>query len=198
MTMKTKVAMMISLAGVLVAGSAAALVNTQVLDSSSSASPLAIDNAQATVPTVPAVTVATTVPTPVVVVDSTIAPTTLPTVAATGTQAAYLVGDSGTVTLDTAGDRLTIVDVTPAAGWIITKSETEDATNVEVKFQAGTTEVEFHANLLFGVVTTSVEAKDESIPDNSITDNSVTGNSVEDSGHHGGDDDGDDHGGDDD
>jgi hypothetical protein len=191
--MKTKVAMMISLAGVLVAGSAAALVNTQVLGGTSSTSPLVIDDVQPPQQTVPTVTVPTSVTTPVVAASPTVTPATQPTAAATGTQAAYLVGDSGTVTLDTVGDRLTIVGVTPAAGWIVTKSETEDATNVEVKFQAGTTEVEFHANLLFGVVTTSVEAKDETAPDNSITDNSV-----DDSGRHGGDDDGDDHGGDDD
>ena len=86
------------------------------------------------------------------------------------TQAVYAVGDAGTVTLDTAGDVLTIVAVTPADGWTVTKSETQDATNVEVKFQTGTIEVEFHANLLFGVVTTSVETHDQSATSNSVDD----------------------------
>ena len=85
---------------------------------------------------------------------------------------------------------LTIVGVTPAEGWTVTKSEAQDATNVEVKFQSGTVEVEFHANLLFGVVTTSVESHDQS----------ATNTSVDDHGggrHSGGDDDGE-GGGDDD
>jgi hypothetical protein len=187
--MKTKVAMVISIAGVLVAGSAAALVNTQVLGSNNPTTALVVDDVQPAQQTVPTVTVPASVTTEVVAPSPTTVTTTPPTVAATATQAAYLVGDSGTVTLDTAGDRLTIIGVTPTAGWIVTKSENEDATNVEVKFQTGSTEVEFHANLLFGVVTTSVESKDQSASDNSVEDSG---------GHHGGDDGGDDHGGDDD
>ena len=62
-------------------------------------------------------------------VESTVQPST-------STQAVYAIGDS-TVTLDTAGDVLTIVNLTPAAGWTVTKSETEDANNVEIKLQSG-------------------------------------------------------------
>jgi hypothetical protein len=80
------------------------------------------------------------------------------------------------VTLDTVGDMLTIVAVSPAEGWVVTKSETHDSTDVEVKFQTGTTEVEFHANLLFGVVTTAVSSQDQSATANS------TSNSVDDHG----------------
>ena len=78
---------------------------------------------------------------------------------------------------------LTIVAVSPTDGWMVTKSEAQDPNNVEVKFQSGAVEVEFHANLLFGVVTTSVDSHDQS----------ATGTSVDDNGggrHSGGDDDG--------
>lgn len=183
--MKTKIAMVISIAGVLVAGSAAALVNTQVLGgSTSAASPLVIDSGSPARDISP-VTVATTATTPVRVAAATPVPVA-PAVAAAPTQAVYAIGDAGTVTLDTAGDMLTIVAVTPTDPWIVTKSETQDSTDVEVRFQNGTTEVEFHANLLFGVVTTAVESHDSAATSNS------TSNSVDVSGsgrHSGGDDD---------
>lgn len=187
--MKTKIVTVISLAGVLVAGSAAALVNTQVLGGTASPSPQLVDAASPPLETAPVVIAAPAVITPVVAAP--LVETTPPTVAPAVTQAVYAIGDSGTVTLDTAGDVLTIVGVTPANGWIVTKSESQDTTNVEVKFQAGTVEVEFHANLLFGVVTTSVDSHDQS----------STSNSVDDSGggsRHSGDDDDHESGGDDD
>jgi hypothetical protein len=77
----------------------------------------------------------------------------------------------------------------PTAGWTVTKQENEDAANVEIKFQNGAVEVEFHANLQFGIVSPSVETKNESESSNSVDD---------DGGRHGGDDDGGSHGGDDD
>ena len=196
--MKTKIAMAISIAGVLVAGSAAALVNTQVLDSNTSTAPVLADSGQqtsetqpTTVTVAPAVTTATTLP---IATTPTVPAQAAP--AASTTQAAYAVADAGIVTLDTTGDVLTIVGVVPTAGWTVTKSESEDSKNVEVKFQNGTVEVEFHANMQFGIVTPSVETKDDSATSNSVDDN---GGSSGGSGRHGGDDSGgDDHGGDDD
>jgi hypothetical protein len=190
--MKTKIAMAISIAGVLVAGSAAALVNTQVLGNNTSTTPVLADNGQVSqqpdptsVTVAPVVTVGTTP----AVVETT--PTTVsPSPVAVTSQAVYTAGDGGTVTLDTTGDVLTIVGVAPTAGWTVTKSENEDATNVEVKFQNGTVEVEFHANLQFGIVSPSVETKDDAATSNSVDDNG--------SGRHGGNDDGGGHGGDDD
>lgn len=169
------------MAGVLVAGSAAALVNTQVLGSnnaSNSGSPFVVDDVAQVRQTVPTVTVASPVRTPAVA--------SLPA----ATRAVYAVGDAGTVTLDTAGDRLTIVAVAPAVGWTVTKSEADDANNVEVTLQSGTTDLEFHANMQFGVVTPSVETHDESATASSIDDSG--------SGRNGGDDESDDRGGDDD
>jgi hypothetical protein len=181
--MKTKIAMVISIAGVLVAGSAAALVNTQVLSGSSSPSLVTVGAAPPT-PTATAVSIGTTA----VVSAGSVVET--PVVPASGaTQAVYLIADSGTVTLDAAGDVLTIVAVAPATGWTVTKSEAHDATNVEVKFQSGTTEVDFHANLLLGVVTTSVESNDGSVTNSSVDDNGSAPHGGDDGNGHGGDDD---------
>lgn len=188
--MKTRIVTVISLAGVLVAGSAAALVNTQVLGGNASTSPQVADAASLSSTTAPVVIAAPIETTPTAPPAAAATVATPPPAAPAPTQAAYAIGDSGTVTLDTVGDVLTIVGVTPVEGWTVTKSEAQDATNVEVKFQSGTVEVEFHANLLFGVVTTSVESHDQS----------ATNTSVDDHGggrHSGGDDDGE-GGGDDD
>jgi uncharacterized membrane protein YgcG len=171
--MKTRIAMMISIAGVLVAGSAAALVNTQVLGGSTAPSGLAADAAPQSEQTIPTTTAATaaTVPTTSVVTTVPVVVPAQPAAAPASTQAIYEIGTSGTVTLDTAGDVLTIVSVTPSDGWVVSKSENQDATNVEIKFQSGSVETEFHANLLFGVVTTSVGSNDASSTSNSVEDN---------------------------
>jgi hypothetical protein len=181
--MKTKIVTVISLAGVLVAGSAAALVNTQVLGGSSSPSADVVDAAPLPPETTPVLVEApagTTPMAPAAAVVESAQPA-----ARVATQAVYAIGEAGTVTLDTAGDVLTIVSVTPADGWVVTKSEAQDAINVEVRFQAGSVEVEFHANLLFGVVTTSVDSHDST---QTATDNS--GSNSGSTRHSGGDDDG--------
>jgi hypothetical protein len=162
---------MISIAGVLVAGSAAALVNAQVLTGNSSPSAFSVDQTSPTTSAPTSAAAGTQDP----VVTTTLVTTTA------STQAVYAIGDAGSVTLDTSGDVLTIVDVSPSAGWTVTKSEADDASTVEIRLQAGSAEVEFHANLLFGVVTTSVESTDASVTSISVDDNS---------GHHTGSDDG--------
>ena len=187
--------MMISVAGVLVAGSAAALVNTHVLDSSATPTSLSVDAAQQTQQTAPTVTAASIVPAPTV--TQPVVVTTLPAVAPPATQVNYAIGSAGTVTLDTAGDVLTIVGVTPAEGWTVTKSESEDAINVEVRLEAGDQRAEFHANLLFGVVTVSTEIDDATSTSNSVDDHGgdnsgsgsdSSGSSGSGSGHGGSDD----------
>lgn len=192
--MKTRIAMMISIAGVLVAGSAAALVNTQVLGGSTAPSGLAVDAAQQSEQNAPTTTEASadTVPTTSVVTVTPAVVAAQPTPVAASTQAVYAIGTSGSVTLDTAGDVLTVVGVAPAAGWAVTQSENQDATNVEIKLQSGSVEAQFHANLLFGVVTTSIESNDASSPSVSVEDNhggsGRGGGGSDDSGGHGSDD----------
>jgi hypothetical protein len=148
--LKGRITTVLSLAGVLVAGSAAAMVNTQVLQSTESKS-----NGQVTVGSTDDSN--TTVPT--IATGNTIDAYTKSSAALTATQAMYQVGDAGLVTLDTAGDVLTVVSVTPEPGWTLVKAENYGSASVEVKLTNGTTVVEFKANLQLGVITTSVESK---------------------------------------
>ncbi len=194
--MKTSLATVFSLSGVLVAGSAAAVVNTQVLNGAdaSGTSISVVADTVAAAPTDPG-------PTSVVSVSTTVATSATPTTAPTSqtepesTQAVYAIGAAGTVTLDTAGGALTVAATTPAAGWEVSKAESNDALNVEVTFQSADTVIEFKANLLFGVVGTSVETTSVSSGDPGAS-NSVAGgdddHGVDDGGHGGGDHDDDD------
>lgn len=155
--MKARITTVISLVGVLGAGSAAALVNTQVLQSTESKS-----NEQVTVgavddPATPALTpVPALTPTPIDASDSI---TKIQSSILSGTQAMYQIGDAGLVTLDASGSTLTVVSVTPNAGWTVVKAENYGPADIEVKLQSGSTLVEFKANLQLGVITTSVESK---------------------------------------
>ena len=176
--MKTKIAAALSLAGVLVAGSAAALVNTQVLQNNTDDAttvPALADPAGLLVTTTTVAGVETSLPVdatsttvlggaPSTSVDSTVPVSSLPvgttpTAGATPTQAVYRIGDAGTVTLDTAGDRLTVVATAPGAGWQVGKVEQRSPLDIEIHFRSATVELEFKANLLFGVVSTSVESR---------------------------------------
>ena len=197
--MKARLTAVLSLTGVLVAGTAAAVVNTQVLQSTGTSGDdeLVVDG-----PTESTPPDTTSVVTPSIPSADTAAPSP--------TQAAYQIGDAGVVVLDTAGDTLTIVSATPAAGWLLAEAEQKDPLNIEVKFQSGPITVEFKANLLFGVVSTSVESEDANAPassagsatsidDDDHGDNSGPGGGGDDhSGPGGGGSDDDGHGSDDD
>ena len=229
--MKTKIAAALSLAGVLVAGSAAALVNTQVLQSNTDdamtvpalAAPagLLVTTTTGVETSLPVDATSTTVlgGAPSTSVDSTVPVSSLPvgttpTAGATPTQAVYRIGDAGTVTLDTAGDRLTVVATAPGAGWQVGKVEQRSPLDIEIHFRSATVELEFKANLLFGVVSTSVESRtigappaggtaapgpstsvhhdddddDEQYDDNDDNDDNGGDDGDDDGGHHGGDD----------
>jgi hypothetical protein len=179
--MKTKIAAALSLAGVLVAGSAAALVNTQVLQNNTDdattvpalAAPagLLVTTTTGVETSLPVDATSTTVlgGAPSTSVDSTVPVSSLPvgttpTAGATPTQAVYRIGDAGTVTLDTAGDRLTVVATAPGAGWQVGKVEQRSPLDIEIYFRSATVELEFKANLLFGVVSTSVESRNVGAP----------------------------------
>jgi hypothetical protein len=150
MSVKARLATVLSLTGVLVAGSAAALVNTQVLNSSTTARNTVQFAGQTTQvgSSLPLITVP-------IVTSAGGSTTTAP---ADAHQAVYQIDQAGIVTLSKAGDVLSIVSIAPSPGWLVTKAEQEDPLNIEVTFQTGFIEIEFHANLLFGVVGTSVEA----------------------------------------
>ncbi|MBI4885400.1 MAG: hypothetical protein HY826_15245 [Actinobacteria bacterium] len=159
--MKGRITTVLSLAGVLVAGSAAALVNTQVLQNNeTAAADGAVTVGSTTDPEVAPPTAATVTGSEAAipkVSNGSFAPVVAGVVSAT--QAVYQIGDAGLVTLDTAGDVLTIVAATPSTGWTLIKAENYSPVDIEVKLQSGSTVVEFKANLTLGVVTTSVESK---------------------------------------
>ena len=160
--MKVRVTTVLSLSGILVAGSAAALVNSQVLLNSTPERPGAVD-ILATLP--PSTTLPTAEPSASSVPDAFAASTTIPVVPApSASQAAYQVGMSGTVTVDTDGGVLRLVAPTPAPGWAVVKSEQTDPLNVAVVFQSAGQLVTFRAALLFGVVSTSTQSESLAVP----------------------------------
>lgn len=215
--MRSRLTTVLSLSGVLAAGSAAAIINTQVLtagaDSKSGAVTAVADSVQettilpvgSTLPVVTTLPAATTLPPETTLAAETpppaesVAPVAAPA-SPVQTQGIYQIGDAGLVTLDTAGDVLTIVSASPNAGWTVARAENDGSLNAEVTLQSDTTLVEFRANLLFGVISTSIESK------NLATDNgagnpsgpSASAGTTVPQSHNGGDDaGGDDHGGDD-
>jgi hypothetical protein len=150
--MKVRITTLLSLTGVLVAGSAAALVNTQVLSSTalrkSTASEISVADSQS-----PA---SGTVGTEVANKFAPLAPNLAPLAA----QTTFDVSPAGTVVLDATGGVLSIVSVTPSgADWTVAGSEAEEG-QVEVKFQSATQLVEFKASLVAGQIVTSVETTD--------------------------------------
>jgi hypothetical protein len=176
----TKIATALSIVGVLGAGSAAALVNTQILDSGSTESgasaavlpePAPID---LTVPemasernAVSTRIVATTDPTTTVPEPALLA-TGLQQAApaASGMLTAFNVGDAGVVTVDVIDGQLVLVSAEPKAGWTLGKAEDDsnddsDAVEneVEVEFTSASVRVEFEAHLVDGQIVPKVESE---------------------------------------
>jgi hypothetical protein len=187
--MKTKIATALSLIGVLSAGSAAALVNTQILDSGptksgqSAAVPEQVASTTVPVSAAPSSTVSSTLPTttaPTIVVTT---PSTVASLAPTGFLTTYNVGDAGSVTLDVIDGKLTIVSSAPNAGWQVTKSEQEDDENkVEVDFQSATVRVEFEATFVNGQIVPEVSSSpvvDGSVPRTTIAGGTTPSNTID-------------------
>ena len=156
--MKARIATVLSLSGVLVAGSAAALVNNQVLQSAQPGSASGSNVTLVLGTPVPART--EPAPTSSSAAPSSSVPLSQPVM--------YQVGDAGVVTLDTAGDVLAVVAATPSAGWTVLVAESIDAYNVSVQLLAGATLVELRANLSMGVVVTSVESREVDLTSTSL------------------------------
>ena len=173
--MKTKLAAALSMVGVLGAGSAAALVNTQILDSGPAASgasaailpppsivdvtvPSIDDTPTTTTPPRPTTTLAHTPSTtepPVVVIE----PTTT-VAAASGFLTAFNVGDAGVVTVDVLDGRLVLVSAEPRPDWLVTEIEPAVGDDdLEVHFASGTVRVEFSAEFVDGKIVPTVESK---------------------------------------
>ncbi|MFM8312072.1 MAG: hypothetical protein ACKOAZ_09245 [Ilumatobacteraceae bacterium] len=169
--MKSRLAAVLSVSGVLVAGSAAALVNTQVLrhtnDSALSGDTSGVQsNAPVTAGTVAISVAGTLVAGTDTIPVSTDAQLLLPAGApnsSTGasttrsTATSYRVATSGTVILDTVGGVLTVRSATPSSGWQLVSTSKASPTHAQVVFESSTARVVFDANMLYGVVGTSVE-----------------------------------------
>jgi hypothetical protein len=172
--MKTKIATALSIVGVLSAGSAAALVNTQILDSG----PSEATASAAVLP--PASTVDLTVPdtaAPTTTIDddddddatyptvatTVAAPATVPTIAPAASQpdtppmlTAFNVGTSGVVTVDVVGGKLLLVDAEANPGWTVARSVESSPTSVDVEFLSATVRVMFTAVFADGQIKPSV------------------------------------------
>lgn len=178
--MITRTATLISLAGILVAGSAAAVVNTQVLQGA--------DDATGSQPSVLATQLTSTTSSTVPATTATAVPVTAGTAPGTGgsaTISAYAVGDAGVVSLDASGGVLTLASAVPNPGWVVSSSGTNGFGGVRIHFRSATAEVKFNAVLTGGEVVTSVDA--ELLTDHTGTSlGEATGTTIDD---HGGDDD---------
>jgi len=140
---KARITTVLSLSGILVAGSAAAMVNSQVLRDDAPVQAGAaeiISRSSAPAVTVPSASM-------------------LP-----ATQAAYEVGEPGSITLDTEGDVLSLVAPTPAPGWTVVKVEQADPRSLTVVFQSAGQLATFTAGLVQGVVSTDVKVQSLAIP----------------------------------
>jgi hypothetical protein len=182
--MKTRTATLLSLAGVLAAGSAAALINTQVLQGSGDA----LASSEAVAP--PSTTGATTpvvVPVTPAALETAATPTTKPrkrhgsTTAPTTTldplagQQIFQVGDSGVVTVKVVGGDLLLINAVGSPGWTVVSAAPLDAQRVQVVFRSSTVEVDFLAGLAFGQVLTDVSARELPRPGSSGTTGSSGG-----------------------
>lgn len=136
---------MLSLSGVLVAGTAAALVNASVLRPSSPAS--TPNNAARSVETI----------------STGVTPNTLQPTSSPATQALYRVAEAGSVLVDTSGDVLSLVAVTPSPEWTVVSATTTGAT-AEVVFQHEDHVRRFTASLISGVVSTSITSEEIAPP----------------------------------
>ncbi len=181
--MKARLAAVLSIAGVLVAGSAAAVVNTRVLENDTGVSATPVAAASSTPTTVLATTPATaatapstastvvdttavvtsTVGTPAAAATTPTAPTAAAAAAATASpqpgpaQETYALGPGGSVTLDASGGTLTIARVDPAPGWEVHDARNESPTRVRVRVRSDDGDVRLEASLVFGVISTSID-----------------------------------------
>ena len=202
--MKTKIATALSLVGVLSAGSAAALVNTTILDSGSTKSGQSAavpeqvaSTSSADASTTPSSsTISSTLPasatnsttnstTTSTTTTSTVPSTlvvTVPAAAPTGFLTTFNVGDAGAVTVDVINGLLMIVSSTPNAGWHVAKSEQKIEENkVEVYLKSATVQIEFEATFVNGQIVPDVSssAANGTVSGGTVPSN-TTGNTIND------------------
>ncbi len=157
--MKARITTVLSITGVMVAGSAAALVNSQVLRNSNTTA-----NYEVSSNSVQASIISASPDDPQAVsvgkFDTAVA-VAVTTVAVPGsTQSNYFVGTAGYVTLDTKDDVLAMPLAVPTDGWTVLWAGSNDAYSADAVFESVTTRLTFKATMIFGVVNYSVEVED--------------------------------------
>ena len=191
--MNVRTATLLSIAGVLAAGTAAVAVNTQVL--SGSAAPAEVPSALS----LPVSTQVFAVPSPTVAqvvgdtdgnvgaqgraastepVGAGASLLSNPPITATPgvespsiespTVMAFRIGEAAVATVDTSGGVLTIREVVPASGWKIVAASGSGTVRLEFELESATTRVAFGAFLSGGEILTSVSA--ESLSSSTNTD----------------------------
>ena len=139
--MKVGIATTLSIAGVLAAGAAAFVVNTSVLSSTNAPVTTSVASAPSATPTPGSVLALNTA-----IVEQNPSSTT----------STYAVGSSGTVVIDTSTGRVVVTSVAPAAGWTSEYAQTNSDGAVKVRFAQASSRIEFTAQMVNGVVQTSV------------------------------------------
>ena len=158
--MKTRIATAISVIGVLTAGTAAAMVNTQIFESQ---------------PTVSDESSAMLAPQPTTVglsLDPESTSTTTGINPGTGSLTEFVIGEAGVVTVDVIDGQLRIVAASAFDGWTITEQEEKlDEDRVEVYFTSGSITVEFDADYIDGRIVPDIDSQQVTVvPSNGGTD----------------------------
>jgi hypothetical protein len=149
--------MVLSVAGVLAAGTGALALNTSVLDSGGGA---ALEELQQSVAPVADTTLATTPDTVVsLAVDE---PSAAPEVTT------FVIGEAGTITVEVLDGRLTVVDITTNSGWSASPPRDVERDSAEVYFTSSTQKLEAEVEIRGGIAVVFVE-------DESGTSSSVPG-----------------------
>jgi hypothetical protein len=143
--MKVGIATTLSIAGVLAAGVAAFVVNTSVLSSTNAPATTSVASAPNSVPT------ATPTPGSVVALNTAVVEQN-PSI----TTSTFAVGDSGTVVIETSTGRVVVTSVAPAAGWTSEYAQADTNGAVKVRFAQASSRIEFTAQMVNGLVQTSV------------------------------------------
>lgn len=134
--MKGRFSVALWLSGFVLAGSAAAFVNSAVLSDNSGGTQLRGADGAATVMSI--VDAATFEVEPGDVAGS------------------YVVGDAGRVQFSTEGGELSVTSVTPSAGWRVASIEATSAIRTEIVFESGAQRLRLTATLVDGVIETSL------------------------------------------
>ena len=179
--MRTKIATVLSIAGVVASGAAAYAVNSTVL-SAPSVNPISISTTVAPSAVPAAVEQAAAAPAPSQ--DNSATPQAQ---SISSTTTTYQVGNAGSVVVDTASGKIAVTSIAPASGWTSEPARTQSDGSVKVHFVSSTARLEFVAKMVDGKVVVNV------LTDNPINAQPLPAAPAPRSEHHDDDDDDDHH-----